>query len=280
MTDKAWEGVAKAVSRVAGKTAIVTGAASGSGEATARLLAANGAQVVVADINGPAADDVASSIRSDGGTATPFEVDMGDPSRVQEMVEYAVRTYHSVDILHNNASDRSLIDRDLKVADVDLDVWNRHIAVDLTGPMLASKFAIPHMLAAGGGSIIHTSSIAARLAQESRTAYGAAKAGLLGLSVAIATQYGKQGIRSNVIAPGAILSPALKAMFSEEHLSVFQDFTMTPQIGTPADIAAVALFLASDESRYINGQVITVDGGLTSYVPVVPVFRRLREEAG
>ena len=129
------------------------------------------------------------------------------------------------------------------------------------------------MIAAGGGSIIHTSSLAARMAQDSRTAYGTAKAGLLGLSKAIAVQYGKEGIRSNVVLPGPILSPTVHKLFDEDALRVWEDHVMTPELGVPDDVASAVVFFASDESRYITAQELTIDGGISAYMPTVPAFR-------
>ena len=137
------------------------------------------------------------------------------------------------------------------------------------------------MIAVGGGSIIHTSSLAARAAQDSRTAYGSAKAGLLGLSKAIAVQYGKDGIRSNVVLPGPILSPTVRKLFDEDELRVWEDHIMAPELGVPDDVASAVLFLASDESRYVTAQELTIDGGISAYMATVPSFRaRTRRSTG
>lgn len=263
--------------RLAGKVAIVTGAGSGSGAATSRLFAAEGASVLAADINADAAAAVVSEIIAAGGTAAAHTVDLGVPDQVEAMVAAAVDEYGALHVLHNNASERSLVDVDNRVAEVDLDVWRRQFDVDLTAPMWAAKFAIPHMIAAGGGSIVNTSSLAARMAQDSRTAYGSAKSGLLGLSRAIAVQYGKDGVRSNVVMPGAIVTPTLEKLWNPEQLQIYKDHTMTPQLGTPEDIANTVLFLASDESRFITGQELIVDGGLSAFIAVVPPFRAYAE---
>jgi NAD(P)-dependent dehydrogenase (short-subunit alcohol dehydrogenase family) len=267
--------------RVAGKVAIVTGGAAGIGAATARLLAAEGASVLVAGRSLEKAQAVVDEIGEKGGDARAHLVDLGHMDQVEAMVEAAVETFGALHILHNNASERSNVATDNRVVETDLAIWQRQLDVDLTAPMWASRCAIPHMIAAGGGSIIHTSSLAARMAQNSRTAYGSAKAGLLGLSKAIAVQYGKDGIRSNVVLPGPILSPTVRKLFDEDELRVWEDHVMAPELGVPEDVASAVLFLAADESRYITAQELTVDGGISSYIAPVPAFRaRTRGSAG
>ena len=267
--------------RVAGKVAIVTGGAAGIGAATARLLAREGASVLVAGRGLEKAQVVVDEIRESGGEARAHLVDLGHMDQVEAMVEAAVETFGALHILHNNASERTNVATDNRVAETDLAIWQRQLDVDLTAPMWASRCAIPHMIAAGGGSIIHTSSLAARMAQDSRAAYGSAKAGLLGLSKAIAVQYGKDGIRSNVVLPGPILSPTVRKLFDEDELRVWEDHVMAPELGVPEDVASAVLFLAADESRYITAQELTVDGGISSYIAPVPAFRaRTRGSAG
>lgn len=262
--------------RLAGRVAVVTGGGSGIGAAAAERLALEGAAVVVADIDAAAATRVADGIRAAGGAASTSVTDVGDPTAVGRMIDGAVDAFGGLDVLFNNAAALDLRERDHATADVELDVWERQLAVNLTGPLVASRAAIPHMVAAGRGSIVHTASAAGLLGDERRTGYAATKAGLIGLSRAIAVQYGKQGVRSNIVAPGQILTPFVRDAFSPADRELLLDAYLTPAPGEPEDVAALVAFLASDESAYITGQVIPIDGGLTAVLPFVPVLRRTR----
>lgn len=260
--------------RVRGKVAVITGAGSGIGKATAQLLASEGAAVVVADIDGDSGEEVAASIRAAGGDALAVVTDVGIAEQVKALIDAAVDAYGGLDILHNNAAAMQYTRVDPAVADVDLDMWNHQVAVNLTGPLLACKHAIPHMVRRGGGSIIHTSSVEAIRSSDSRTGYGVTKAALLGLSRCIAVQYGQQKVRSNVIMPGPTFHAVQLERIGPELLRTFQEHLMAPATSEPIDQAAVVLFLASDESWFINGETIAVDGGLTTYLPFVPELRR------
>ncbi len=263
--------------RVDGKVAIVTGAASGIGAASARAMAREGASVVVADINGEGIERVVGEIRAQGGEAVGSLTDAGDGKQIEAMVALAVSTYGGLDILHNNAAAMNLVPKDMKLVEIAQEVWDGSIRVNLTGPMLSSKAAIPHMIARGGGSIVHTSTISTWAHDDGYTAYTASKMGLIGLMRSIAVQYGDQGIRSNAFGPGLTLSEHVKGRMSDEHLEIWKHVTPTPWLGEPEDQAAVALFLASDESRFVNGQFLPVDGGLTAFNPVTPSLRAWRE---
>src|SRR3954452_12822491 len=196
--------------RLAGRSAIVTGAAGGIGRATALCLASHGASVVVADLNADGAATTVSTIQERGGRAIAIVTDVGVESSIRSMIEQSVAEFGRLDVLHNNAAalGADLLRRDLGVDAMDLDVWNQTMKVNLAGPMLASKYAIPHMISGGGGSIINTSSGASLAGDTRLTAYGVSKGGLNTLTAYIATQYGKQGIRCNAIAPGLILTEA------------------------------------------------------------------------
>jgi len=259
--------------RLKGKVAIVTGAASGIGAATARMMAAEGARVLVSDINREGAEAVAAEIGKD--MAIGIGTDAGDPQQIQAMIQTAIDRFGGLDILHNNAGNMGILSRDLALVDADPAVWNELLRVNLLGPMYSSRYAIPHMIKRGGGSIIHTSSVCGLQASDNLTAYSITKAGLISLAQSIATQYGKQGIRSNCIATGYTLSPYVRSKSQPEQIEVYLDQITTPNYGEPEDQAAVVVFLASDESRFVSGQVIPVDGGMSCHLPTVAGHRHL-----
>jgi NAD(P)-dependent dehydrogenase (short-subunit alcohol dehydrogenase family) len=180
-------------------------------------------------------------------------------------------------VLHNNAAMTSpeAILADGDVVGMTVDLWDRVMAVNLRGPMLCAKHVIPHMLRQGGGSIITTGSAKALQGDNAQTAYGASKAAVHNLTYNIAAQYGKQGIRANVLLVGLVLSDALRANFPEPVRKVMERHKLTPYIGTPEDCAKAALFLACDESRYTTGQNLYVDGGFTNHAPSLADFRDL-----
>jgi NAD(P)-dependent dehydrogenase (short-subunit alcohol dehydrogenase family) len=260
-----------------GRVAIVTGAASGIGRATAAALAEAGAAVVVADLNATGASTVAESIRATGGEAIGHGVDVAQEDSIREMVSVAVEAFGGLDILHNNAaaSGSDVVGRDRDIVDLDAEIWDFSMKVNLRGPMLGCKYAIPRMLERGRGSIIQTSSASGLRGDLSRAAYGASKAGLDSLTRYVATQYGKRGIRCNSIAPGVIATPSLEANVPSEQIEAYLGSTLTPRLGRPEDIASAVVFLASDEAEFITGQTISVDGGVLAHHPTVAALRRL-----
>jgi NAD(P)-dependent dehydrogenase (short-subunit alcohol dehydrogenase family) len=258
--------------RLDNKIAIITGAASGIGKATAQRVAAEGARTVVADLNAEGAHEVAAAIAAAGGQATAVQADLGDTGSVRAMVEAAVTAYGGLDILHNNAAATLLAaTKDLPVSEADPDIWDQTLRVNLRGTMVAIQAAVPHMIARGGGSVINTASGAGLTGDLRNPAYGASKAGLISLTRYVATEFGKQGVRCNAISPGFIVIPekpgreAVHATMLRHHL--------TPRLGRPDDIAALVVFLASDESAFITGQNICADGGLLAHQPFVADFR-------
>jgi NAD(P)-dependent dehydrogenase (short-subunit alcohol dehydrogenase family) len=255
--------------RVTGKVAIVTGAASGIGRATAKLLAAEGARVVVADRDGAGAEAVAAEIRAEGGDAFAHAVDVSSEEQVAALVAATVGRYGALHVLHNNAAltDGSAMAADLSLVGMQLADWERSLAVNLRGAMLCSKHAIPHMIAAGGGSIVNTSSNQALAGDLTQFAYAAAKAGVNQLTRSIATAYGRQGIRANTVSPGMIRTPASLRACSPEIFATIEASNLVPRVGEPEDIAFAVLFLASDESSFITGQVLCVDGGQLAHLP-------------
>src|SRR2546421_2526691 len=247
--------------RLEGKVAIVTGAGSGIGEATARLMAHEGAAVVVADINETQARRVAGEI---GCVAA--QVDVSDESSVVGMIDRAVEVYDGLDVLHNNATDSSTNAADTDIVTLDMAVFDRLVAVNLKGQFLGCKHAIPHMLARGGGSIVNTASIDGFVGRGVRAAYGACKAGVVLLAKSVASQYGTRGIRCNAVAPGLTLTPGAVDNATSEYIEASLALYPMPRLCTPEDVAKAVLFLASDEAAYVNAATLMVDGGATVYM--------------
>jgi len=250
------------MTRLKGKVAIVTGAGSGIGEATARLMASEGASLVVADINGDAAKRVAADLAS----AVAVEADVSLESSVIHTMEMAIESFGGLDILHNNATDSKTNAMDTDIVTLDMEIFDRLIAVNLKGVVLGCKHAIPYMLERGGGAIVNTASIEAFVGRGVRAVYGAAKAGVVLLTKAMAAQYGARGIRCNAVAPGLVLTPAVKDMSPEQAEASNKLYPM-PRLCKPHDVANAVLFLASDESGYVNGTTLMVEGGASVYLP-------------
>lgn len=230
--------------------------------------------MLVADVDPVGAAAVAAEIGDLGGIAVAQPCDVGEPDQVQAMVEAAVRTFGSLHVLHNNAAltARGMQASDGNVVDLDIEVWERSMAVNARGPMLGCKYAVPHMLATGGGSIINTSSNAALAGDLGSTAYSAAKGAMVALTMSVATAFGKQGIRCNCISPSATRTKALLEACSPEVIEVIAQNNLLPRIGEPEDVANLAVFLASEESSFITGQVIRCDGGQLSHLPHFSYF--------
>ena len=263
--------------RVKDKVALVTGGASGIGLSAASLLAKEGAKVVIADFNVEGAKEAAENIVSQGGEAVGIFLDAGDENSIKEAVEFTVKHYGKVSILFNNVGLTNL-QKDLDVVNLDLEEWDRLMNVNVKSVLLGSRFAVPHMVEAGGGSIINTASMAGFTGDAVRSAYGTSKAAVVNLTKYIAAQYGKDKIRCNAIAPGLILTPAAERNMSGEVLDIFAKYNALPYHGEPDDIGYTVLFLASDESKFITGQTIQVEGGHYIANPSVPDFKDLMEK--
>jgi NAD(P)-dependent dehydrogenase (short-subunit alcohol dehydrogenase family) len=256
------------VGRLDGKVAIVTGGAGGIGGATARALAREGTSVVIVDIDGARAEQVAQAIAATNGDAHSFAADVSEEDEVIAAISAAVSRYGRLDVLHNNAAmtESDFLSRDTQVTDLSLDVWERTFAVNLRSQMLMCKHAVPEMVRGGGGSIINMSSGASLKGDRTRTAYGVSKAGVNALTMYVAAAHGKQGVRVNTIVPGLIITDAVRAHLTERLLAGLSRATLTPYVGEPEDVANLVVFLASSESRYITGQMIGIDGGMTAHV--------------
>jgi NAD(P)-dependent dehydrogenase (short-subunit alcohol dehydrogenase family) len=254
--------------RLQDKVAIVTGGAGGIGSATARRLGREGAAIVVVDIHGDGATAVAEEIKAAGGHAVGVQTDLSNEGDVASMIAATIAAFGRLDVLHNNAAltESDFLSRDTGVTELSLEVWDRTLAVNLTSQMLTCKHAIPEMVMNGGGSIINMSSGAAFSGDRVRTAYGVSKAGVHTLTMYVATGHGKQGVRVNTIVPGLIITDAVRAHLTESMLDGLARTTLTPYLGQPDDIANLVVFLASEESRYITGQMIAIDGGMSAHV--------------
>jgi NAD(P)-dependent dehydrogenase (short-subunit alcohol dehydrogenase family) len=260
--------------KLEGKTAIITGANFADGEniggATARRLAQEGASIVVADLPGRGSKELADRLTEEGLSVIAHEVDLREELQVHQLVERAVAEFGGLHILHNNAGVVPTTDQD--VVNMTVETWDLVFSVDVRGAMLASKYAIPHMIEAGGGSIINTSSVAADAGDVIHTAYGSAKAALTTMSQYIAAQYGARGVRCNVLCPGLTMSPAAFRDLPQVVIDAMKQITPYPRLGTPEDQASVVAFLASEDSAMVNGQTIRTDGGLMSVLPWVASF--------
>jgi NAD(P)-dependent dehydrogenase (short-subunit alcohol dehydrogenase family) len=252
-----------------GKVAIVTGAASGLGKATVEVLAADGAAVVVADINRDNAEKVARDLVARGYRAVSVGVDVGEKEQVRDMVGAAISEFGRLDILHNNAALTSVdvIGRDVGWTEFDPSLFERVLRVNLVGYALGAKYAIPHMINQGGGVVINTSSTDGILSSLVRVMYGASKSAINALTRSIATQYGRQGIRAVGVSPGVIITEGARESVPADTLVTLNKHNLTTRDGRPEDIANLVSFLASDKAGFITGITIQVDGGLTAHFP-------------
>ncbi|MFM9331600.1 SDR family oxidoreductase [Paenibacillus mesotrionivorans] len=246
------------------KTAVVTGAASGMGRAIAELFAAQGAKVVVADLNMEKISAVVDGIRNAGGKAEGVVADVTKEEDIARMIDTAVQTFGSVDILVNNAG---IMDGFRMIESVEDELWEKVLAVNLTGPMRAIRKAIPLMLAQKSGVIINVGSSASITGGKGGVAYTSSKHGLAGLTKNVGFMYAKSGIRCNAIAPGAVKTNIAITDPDMAGLQIFQESygTQRSEPTDPMNIAAVALFLASEDSKFVNGAILAADGGWTAY---------------
>jgi NAD(P)-dependent dehydrogenase (short-subunit alcohol dehydrogenase family) len=246
---------------LADRVAVITGAASGQGRAAAELFAEHGAAVVVVDVNDDGAQETVARIDKDGGRALAFNADVSRRSECEAMIDAAIDAFGRIDVLYNNAA----IQMSGRLVETTEAMWDITIATNLTAIFWACRAALPHMLRNGGGSIVNTASA---LGQQGSEGYGAAKAGLIALTRQIAVEYGPN-IRANVIAPGSIDTPRFRRVADamddpDAFLAMLERTIPLQRLGRADDVAHVALFLASDASRYTSGAVIPCDGGLAA----------------
>ncbi len=246
-----------------GKVAVIAGGATGIGAAAALRLAEEGVAVVVGDINRDGAAAVAGRIGKDGGQAVGAWFDVADDESVRNLVQLAVTTYGGLDFLHANAADLSLCAGDTDAVNLPLDIFDRTMAVNLRGHLLCTRHAVPELLRRGGGAIVYTSSGAAFVGEPERLSYAVSKAGINALMRHVASRWGRQGIRSNAIAPGLVMTEGALVHMNQEAQAAMLAIGRSPRLGQPDDIAAMVAMLMSDDGEWINGQVISVDGGIT-----------------
>jgi len=259
--------------RLQGKVAVITGAASGIGEATARLFAFEGAAVVLADINDERGEKLAAAIVENGGRASYLHTDVASEADVKAMIDAAVSNYGRLDTVFNNAGFGGTTG---PIADIPVEEFDATMGVLLRGVFLGVKHAAPILAAQGSGTIINTASVAGLRAGYAPHVYSVAKAAVIQLTRTVAMELGEQGVRVNCICPGGIATPLLATGFGDtsmdeesslelvkQAISVFQPVR---RAGLPEDIASAALWLASEESSFVNGHALVVDGGLTGGV--------------
>jgi NAD(P)-dependent dehydrogenase (short-subunit alcohol dehydrogenase family) len=250
--------------KLKGKVAIITGAGSGIGKASAGVFAEEGAKVVVVDWNKETGAQTSEMIRQTGGEAIYCYADVSNAREVEALVNTAVHHYGRLDVLFNNAAIQVMA----KLADTAEDVWDRIQHVNLKGVFLGCKYAIPAMIRTGGGSIINMASVLGFVGDPDLAAYCAAKGGVIALTKAGALAYGPQGVRINCICPGDVDTPLLEDYFNKDpnparlRQEVSSKYALR-RIATPREVAQLAVFLASDASSFVTGSTMVVDGGLT-----------------
>jgi NAD(P)-dependent dehydrogenase (short-subunit alcohol dehydrogenase family) len=247
------------------KACLVTGGGSGIGRATCLLFAEEGARVAVADKRAEAAEAVAAECRARGAEAIAVAGDVSKDADAKRMVDETVRAYGRLDVLVNNAGYGFAG----TVTDTDEEAWDALMAVNVRGVFLCSKHAIPAMAASGGGSIVNTASVVAAIGIRNRAAYCASKGAVAALTRAIAIDHVAEGIRCNAVAPGTIDTPYFdeilrKSPVAADTRKALEARQLLGRLGTPEEIAAGILFLASDESRFATGSILTLDGGMTA----------------
>ncbi|MWV42429.1 glucose 1-dehydrogenase [Paenibacillus sp. HJL G12] len=249
------------------KVAVITGAGSGMGKEMALLFGREGAKLVLADISQATLDQVVAEVKDNGGSAVGVLANVAKEEDVQNMIDTAVNTYGSLDVLVNNAG---IMDKMTPVTDVTDELWERVISINATGPMRAIRKALPIMIKQGKGVIVNTASVGGLYGSRAGAAYTASKHAVVGLTKNVGFQYADAGIRCNAIAPGGVETNIMADagdmnMESRGLKKAMSGAGFNPRNGQPSEIAKVALFLASDDSSFVNGTVITADAGWTAY---------------
>lgn len=247
------------------KVAVVTGAGSGMGKAIVTLFAKEGAKVIAADINQGALDKLVAAITADGGIVRSVIANVAKEPDIQNMIDTTVNSYGTLDILVNNAG---IMDNFMPAADVTDELWEKVFAVNVTGPMRAIRKALPVFIKKESGVIINIASAGGLLGSRAGASYTASKHAVVGLTKNVGFQYAKLGIRCNAIAPGAVNTNIGSTIFDPNKFGMeraMAGINLNPRMGEPDEIARVALFLACDDSSFVNGTIITADAGWTAY---------------
>jgi len=250
--------------RLDGKVAVITGGGSGMGKIASELFADEGAKVVLTDVNDEAGEAAAAGIVAAGGDAAYVHADVSKESEAEAMVRAAVERFGGLHILYNNAG--VMLPDDGSVDTTDERIWDITLGVNVKGVAFGCKFGVPAMIASGGGSIINVASFVAWLgAATSQTAYTASKGAVLAMTREIAVEYARKGVRCNALCPGPIETPLLMQLLSDEQKKQ-RRFVHIPmgRLGQAEELAKAALFLASDDSSYMTGASLIVDGGITA----------------
>jgi meso-butanediol dehydrogenase/(S,S)-butanediol dehydrogenase/diacetyl reductase len=264
--------------RFEGKVGLITGAASGIGRATAIGFAKAGGAVALADLNEAAASAVVAEIAAEGGSATAVVADLTKPAEIEAMIARTLDDFGRIDVLHNNAfgvPPTLQLGRIARVAEIDQDVWDYTLQVGLTAVMQATRAVLPLMQKQGGGAIVNTASVSGLFGDYGLAAYNAMKAAVVNFTRVVAMEYAGDNIRCNCICPGAIDTPLLQRSLTT--IPGFADATIAAipigRLGTPEEMANVALFLASDLASYVTGSAFVADGGLTAKTGLPTRFR-------
>jgi NAD(P)-dependent dehydrogenase (short-subunit alcohol dehydrogenase family) len=244
-----------------GKVALITGSGSGMGQAAALLFAQEGARVVATDIVETGGQETVRRIQAVGGRAAFMATDVSKSGQVEALIQFAVKTFGGLHVLYNSAG--VWLAADGPAPGLPEDIWDKVISINLKGPYLCCKYAIPEIVTSGGGSIINVSSISAlRAGKDTYDAYAASKGGIISLTQSIAAHWGKKGIRANVILPGSIATPMTLGSYEDEKVRTFwRERTALGRVGEPDEVARLALFLASEAASYITGSSLLIDGG-------------------